>query len=132
MKDVDIRPIIALAVVLLVAWLAIIALLWLHRPSRALVGPALRLVPDVVVLVQRVLADPLTPLSVRIAFVVLLAWLVSPIDPIPEFLPVIGPIDDLIVAAIVLRWAARRVGPDRMQSLWPGSDEGYALLSLMF
>jgi len=129
---VDVRPIIALVVVLLVAWLAIIAVLWLHRPSRALVGPALRLVPDVVVLVRRVLADPLTPLSVRIAFVVLLAWLLSPIDPIPEFLPVIGPIDDLIVAAIVLRWAARRVGPDRLRALWPGSDEGYALCGRLF
>jgi len=36
------------------------------------------------------------------------AWLVSPRDLIPEFIPVVGPLDDAIVAALVLRHILRR------------------------
>jgi uncharacterized membrane protein YkvA (DUF1232 family) len=36
-------------------------------------------------------------------------WLLSPIDLLPEFLPVIGPLDDVLVVALALRYAARQV-----------------------
>lgn len=115
-------------VLLLVTWLLLIGLLWLHRPSRELVGPAIRLVPDLIRLVRRLLADRRTPRSVRLGLVFLLGWLVSPIDLVPEFLPVIGALDDVIVAALILRWAARRVGRDRLRELWPGTEASFALL----
>jgi len=115
-------------VLLLATWLLLIGLLWLHRPSRELVGPAIRLVPDLIRLVRRLLADRRTPRSVRLGLVFLLGWLVSPIDLVPEFLPVIGALDDVIVAALILRWAARRVGRDRLRELWPGTEASFALL----
>ncbi len=115
-------------VLLLATWLLLIGLLWLHRPSRELVGPAIRLMPDLIRLVRRLLADRGTPRSVRLGLVFLLGWLVSPIDLVPEFLPVIGALDDVIVAALILRWAARRVGRDRLRELWPGTEASFALL----
>jgi len=46
-------------------------------------------------------------------------WVLSPIDLIPEFLPVIGPLDDIVVVALALRYAARRVPPDALVEAWP-------------
>jgi uncharacterized membrane protein YkvA (DUF1232 family) len=43
----------------------------------------------------------------------------SPIDLIPEFLPVIGPLDDIVVVALALRYAARRIPPEALIDAWP-------------
>jgi uncharacterized membrane protein YkvA (DUF1232 family) len=47
-------------------------------------------------------------------------WLISPIDLLPEFLPVLGPLDDAVVAALVLRYLVRRAGPDVVRRHWRG------------
>lgn len=49
-------------------------------------------------------------------------WVLSPIDLIPEFLPVIGPLDDVVVAALALRYAARRVPREVLFEAWPAED----------
>ena len=61
--------------------------------------------------------DPRTPRSSKDALGGLAVWLASPIDLIPEFLPVIGPLDDIVLTAIVLRWVGRRVGVDALRAL---------------
>jgi Uncharacterized conserved protein len=114
--------------VLIGLWLLLIALLWLHRPSRELVMPALQLLPDVVRLLRSVVSDPMTPRSLRWALIGAAAWIASPIDLLPEFLPVIGPLDDVLVAVLVLRWAFRRLGTANLREHWPGTDEGFGLL----
>ncbi len=125
------NPIASLLVtlgVLIGVWLLLVAILWLHRPSRELVGPALRLLPGVVRLLRSLVADPMTPRSLRWALVGAAAWIASPIDLLPEFLPVIGPLDDVLVAVLVLRWAFRRLGSATLRAHWSGTDEGFALL----
>jgi uncharacterized membrane protein YkvA (DUF1232 family) len=97
------------------------------RP-RELAGPALRLIPDLLRLVRALLADSRTPRSVRFALAGLLAYLLSPLDLIPDFVPVIGSVDDLIVSAVVLRWVGRRVGLDDLRSRWTGDPAGFELL----
>lgn len=114
--------------IVLVAWLGLVAVLWLHRPSRDLAGPVLRLVPDVARLVRALLMSPDTPRSVKFVLGGLLVYLLSPIDLVPEFVPVIGSLDDLIVGAIVLRWASRRIGADALRAHWSGSPEAFDLL----
>jgi uncharacterized membrane protein YkvA (DUF1232 family) len=126
---VDVIGALAVAIVVLaIGWLVLVGFLWLHRPSRELAGPALRLIPDLVRLVRDLLADRDTPWTVRFALGGLLAYLVLPIDLIPDFLPVIGAADDLIVAAIVLRWAGRRMGSDGLGSKWTGDPAGFEVL----
>jgi uncharacterized membrane protein YkvA (DUF1232 family) len=117
-------PVIGLAV----AWLLLVVVLWLHRPSREIAGSTLRLVPDLIRLVRALLADEATPRSVKAALVALLVYLLSPIDVVPDFFPVIGSLDDLIVSALVLRWAGRRVGTSALQAHWSGGPEGFAFL----
>jgi uncharacterized membrane protein YkvA (DUF1232 family) len=77
-------------------------------------------IPDCVTTVRRLRKDPRVPRRAKIAIVVAGLWVASPIDLIPEFLPVIGPLDDIIVVAIALRYAGRQVPRDVLIAAWPG------------
>jgi len=54
----------------------------------------------------------------------LLAYLVLPIDLIPDFIPVIGYADDAIIVALALRSVARRAGLEVLEDHWPGTPAG--------
>ena len=121
-----------LAVILagvLAVWLVLIGLLWMLRPRDVGFGELLRVIPDVVRLVRRLIGDRTVPLSARVALVGLLVWMISPIDLIPEFIPILGPLDDVVVAVLVLRYVRRKVGLEGLRSRWPGTPDGFALLS---
>jgi uncharacterized membrane protein YkvA (DUF1232 family) len=119
---------IGIVVGLLAAWALLVALLWIVRPRGVPLREAVRLAPDVVRLVRDLIGDQTTPLAVRTALIGLLAWLLSPIDVIPEFIPVLGPVDDVLVTVLVLRFAQRRIGVDQMRRSWRGSGDGWRLL----
>ena len=76
--------------------------------------------PACVTLVRRLRADPRVPWQAKAAVVVAGLWVLSPIDLLPEFLPVIGPLDDVVVVALALRYAARRVPREVLLEAWPG------------
>lgn len=124
-------PVLVVLGAFIAVWLALVALIWLHRPSRDLALPALRALPDIVRLARRLLADPRTPTRHRVGLVVLIVWLVSPIDLLPEFLPGIGPLDDIVAAAVILGWIGRETGQARLQELWPGDAAGFCVLARM-
>src|SRR6266498_181476 len=70
--------------------------------------------------VRRLRRDPRVPRRAKIAIVLAGLWLASPIDLIPEFLPVIGPLDDVVVVALALRYAGRQVPRQVLLEAWPG------------
>jgi uncharacterized membrane protein YkvA (DUF1232 family) len=76
--------------------------------------------PACVTLVRRLRADPRVPWQAKAAVIVAGLWVLSPIDLLPEFLPVIGPLDDVVVVALALRYAARRVPREVLLEAWPG------------
>jgi len=76
--------------------------------------------PGCVTLLRRLCRDPRVPLSAKIALAIAALWVLSPIDLIPEFLPVIGPLDDIVVVALAVRFAARRVPRAVLLEAWPG------------
>jgi len=125
---VDLRIVVGLVVAFLGAWLLLVVALWLMRPRDVRLGELVRLVPDLLRLVRSLLADGSVPGRVRIALIGLLAYLINPIDLIPEFIPVLGPLDDVIVAILVLRYVRRRLGDDELRRRWPGTADGYELL----
>ena len=125
----DLGTVVGLVVAVLGAWLLLVVALWLMRPRAVRVVELVRLVPDVLRLVRNLLTDRTVPGVVRIALFVLLGWLVNPIDLIPDFIPVLGPLDDVVVAIIILRYVRRRLGDDELRLRWPGTPEGYELLS---
>jgi uncharacterized membrane protein YkvA (DUF1232 family) len=126
---VDLTLVAGLVIALLGVWIALVLVLWIMRPRDAPLGELVRLVPDVLRLVRNLLVDKSVPGTVRIALLGLLAWLVNPIDLIPEFIPVLGPLDDVIVAILVLRYVRRRLGEGELRSRWPGTADGYDLLA---
>jgi uncharacterized membrane protein YkvA (DUF1232 family) len=76
--------------------------------------------PACVTLARRLRADPRVPWQAKAAVIVAGLWVLSPIDLLPEFLPVIGPLDDVVVVALALRYAARRVPREVLLEAWPG------------
>ena len=68
------------------------------------------------------------PWMVRVELMLLLGYLVSPIDLIPDFIPVIGFLDDAVVVAIMLRIVVRTAGPQMLQRHWPGTPQGLGAL----
>ena len=76
--------------------------------------------PASVTLARRLRADPRVPFKAKAAVILAGLWVLSPIDLLPEFLPVIGPLDDVVVVALALRYAARRVPRDVLLEAWPG------------
>ena len=89
---------------------------------------ALRLLPDVLRLLPRLAADRSLPRGVRVRLALLLAYLASPIDLVPDFIPVVGYADDAIIVAAVLRSVARRAGVQALERHWPGTRDGFAAL----
>jgi uncharacterized membrane protein YkvA (DUF1232 family) len=113
---------------LAVAWILLLALLWILRPRDARLQDLVRVVPDIARLCRDIVTDGHAPVSVRVAIAGLLVWLVNPIDLIPEFIPVLGPLDDVIVAVLVLRYVRRRLGSEDLRARWRGTSEGFELL----
>jgi uncharacterized membrane protein YkvA (DUF1232 family) len=59
------------------------------------------------------------PRMAKVALIVAVVWVVSPIDLIPEFVPVIGPLDDVIAVILLLRFAARSIPRAVLLDAWP-------------
>ena len=128
------RVLVAVAVGLIVVWLLLLALLWRAQrltADKTTLRDAARLVPDVVRLLRRLAADRTIARSVRVRLWLLFAYLISPIDLIPDFIPVLGYADDAIIVAIALRSVTRRAGPEALERHWPGPPEGLATLLTM-
>ncbi len=117
---------IVLVVVLLVWVVALGVLLLVGRKIAA--KRLLTLVPNLVSLFRGLLGDDRVPLASKVALGAGLVWIVSPIDLVPEFIPVLGPFDDAIVGALVLRHVVRRAGPSVVAEHWRGDDATLAVL----
>ncbi len=78
------------------------------------------LVPNLALLFKDLIRDPAVPRGPKLALAIGAVWLASPIDLLPEFLPVLGPLDDAVVAALVLRYLVRRAGPEAVRRHWRG------------
>ena len=76
--------------------------------------------PNLVFLFKGLLRDPRVPKRSKFWVLFAVAWIASPIDLIPEFIPVAGPLDDAIVAALVLRHLIRTSGPEVVREHWRG------------
>lgn len=114
---------------LAIVWLVLLTILWVFRPRDVRLRELFRIVPDVLRLVRQLVGDGSVRFGVRVALVGLGAWLLNPIDIIPEFIPVLGPLDDLVVVVLVLRYVRRQLGDSEMRRRWPGTEDGYRLLS---
>jgi uncharacterized membrane protein YkvA (DUF1232 family) len=108
-----------LAVALMAGTWALLLLLARRLPP-GLLRDLASFVPDCVTTIRRLRADPRVPRRAKVAVALAGLWLLCPIDLLPEFLPVIGPLDDVAVVALALRYAARQVPREVLVAAWPG------------
>jgi uncharacterized membrane protein YkvA (DUF1232 family) len=115
----------------LVVYAVLLSLLWAYarrHPETVTMKDALRLLPDLLRLIRRLLADRSVAAGVRVRLALLLVYLASPIDLVPDFIPVIGYADDVVIVALVLRSVISRAGVDAVRRHWPGTPEGLAVM----
>ena len=79
-----------------------------------------RFLPALVTLVRRLRTDPRVPRRAKVAVGAAALYLAMPIDLVPDFIPVVGQLDDVLVVAIALRYAGRRVPRQVVLDAWPG------------
>ena len=118
------RMLVLMVGALAVIWLLLVVVLFAAHPDELDAKGALRLLPDTLRLVRRLASDRSIPVATRLPVWLLLAYLVSPIDVVPDFVPVIGYADDAILTSLVLRRLVRRAGPDKLAEHWPGTTAG--------
>ena len=93
--------------------------------ARALAG----FIPDCLVLFRRLLHDRRVSRRSRALIVLMIGYLASPIDLVPDFIPVAGQLDDAILVVWVLRTVLRSGGPAVLRELWPGPARSLDRLS---
>ena len=118
--------ILSFAVVALV-WLALVGGLFLvgrREDARALAT----FIPDCIVLVTRLLRDERVPLRRKLLLVAVGCYLALPFDLIPDFIPVAGQLDDVLVVAFVPRRFLRSGGEPLVREHWPGPEQSLRLV----
>jgi uncharacterized membrane protein YkvA (DUF1232 family) len=115
----------------LIAWSAtymalIVCLLLSGRRAdvRAFAG----FIPDCIVLLRRLLSDKRVPRRHRLMVGGLIGYLAVPFDLVPDFIPVVGQLDDALMVALVLRSILHRAGPELLREHWPGPQRTLDLL----
>jgi len=121
---------VGLAIAVGIWFAAIIALVAFGRVgvARELVG----LVPNLLLLFKDLVRDDRVPRSAKLWLGFAAVWLASPIDLIPEFIPVLGPLDDAVVAAAVLRHLVRKAGSEVVYEHWRGEPSTISRMLRLF
>ena len=108
----------ALGVLLVIYVVLVVGLILAGR--RVAAKELATLLPNLVLLFKDLAKDPEVPRGPKVWLAIGTVWLLSPIDLLPEFLPVLGPLDDAVVAALILRHLVRRAGPEVVRRHWRG------------
>ncbi|MEV0291690.1 MULTISPECIES: DUF1232 domain-containing protein [unclassified Kribbella] len=93
--------------------------LFAHRLPNGLLRQVAEFLPSCVTAARTLRMHPDVPRRAKIALLVAVLWVLSPIDLLPEFLPVIGPLDDVVAVVLLLRYAARSIPRETLLGAWP-------------
>ena len=111
-------PLLALGIALAIYLLLAVTLVLAGRRTAA--REAVTLLPNLVLLFKDLIRDPRVPRGSKWLLALGAAWVASPIDLLPEFLPVLGPLDDAVVAALILHHLLKEAGEDVLREHWRG------------
>ena len=110
-----------------VVWAGLVV--WLVATGRRADARALAtFIPDCVVLVTRLTRDARVPRRRKLLLLALVGYLSLPIDLVPDFVPVAGQLDDVLIVALVLRHFVKAGGEELLRELWPGPQESLDLV----
>jgi uncharacterized membrane protein YkvA (DUF1232 family) len=86
------------------------------------------MIPDCVRLVARLVRDPRVPRRRKLLLVALAGYLALPFDLVPDFIPLAGQLDDVIIVAFVFRRFVQSSGESLIREHWPGPERSVELL----
>ena len=112
------------AVLLYLAFVLGLVLAGRREDARAWAG----FIPDCLVLFKRLLGDPRVPRARKLLLAATLVYLALPIDLVPDFIPVAGQLDDVLLVALALRSIVRAAGDGPVRGHWPGPEAGLRLI----
>lgn len=93
-----------------------------------LIAEALLVLPNVIKLIIRLLRHPGVPMGRKVMSWFAVAYVVSPIDIIPDFIPTIGKLDDVLVVAYAVDRLLSGVDPEVVAEAWDGSEDALDLV----
>jgi uncharacterized membrane protein YkvA (DUF1232 family) len=116
-----VERLVVLAAVGLALWAisCVLMMLFASRLPDGLMRQVAEFLPSCVTTARTLRKNPDVPRRAKVALLVAVVWVVSPIDLLPEFLPVIGPLDDVVAVILLLRYAARSIPRDTLLAAWP-------------
>ena len=85
-------------------------------------------IPDCIVLVSRLTREPRVPRRRKALLLALVAYLALPFDLVPDFIPVAGQLDDVVIVALILRYFVAAEGEPLIRELWPGPERSLDLV----
>jgi uncharacterized membrane protein YkvA (DUF1232 family) len=97
----------------------LLMVLFAKRLPPGLLRDVAEFLPACVTTARTLRKNPVVPRRAKVALLIAVVWVVSPIDLLPEFLPVIGPLDDVVAVVLLLRYAARQIPRDVLLDAWP-------------
>jgi uncharacterized membrane protein YkvA (DUF1232 family) len=109
-----------LLIITAIALFAVTAIALKARPRSDALGQLIKLIPPCARLIRDVLRDPQIPRHHKIVPAITLIYLANPIDLIPDFIPVLGHLDDALIVAWALRRIVRAAGTERVTHHWTG------------
>ncbi len=112
-----IRLVLVAVAVVLASWGLLIVLARRLPPGAA--KDLATVLPACATTLRRLRRDPRVPRRAKVVVAVAAVWVISPVDLIPEFIPIIGPLDDVVVVALALRYAGRVIPRDALFAAWP-------------
>jgi uncharacterized membrane protein YkvA (DUF1232 family) len=118
---VSVRLLIEIAAGAFVLWVLswLLMVLFARRLPPGVLRDAAEFLPACVTTARRLRGHPAVPRRAKLALLVAILWVLSPIDLLPEFLPVIGPLDDVVAVVLLLRYAARAIPREVLLEAWP-------------
>jgi uncharacterized membrane protein YkvA (DUF1232 family) len=100
----------------------------MNPEERTLLQELVLLLPNLVKLAKGLLTDSRVPLRRKLLLAALVAYLVSPIDIIPDFIPGLGQMDDVLIVVLVLHGLISSVGEDVLLEHWRGRPDVILLI----
>jgi uncharacterized membrane protein YkvA (DUF1232 family) len=94
-----------------------------NAEERTLFQELVLLIPNFIRMIKGLLTDSRVPLKRKLLLGALLAYLVSPIDVIPDFIPGLGQMDDILVVVLILHGLLSSVGEDVLLEHWQGRPD---------
>ena len=110
----------------LASWIVLVVLA--KRLPPGLLRDAAQFLPACVITARRLRRNAAVPRRAKVALAIAIVWVVSPIDLLPEFLPIVGPLDDVVAVVLLLRYAARAVPRELLLAAWPAEPRLLARL----